>query len=127
MKIRFGILLFLSTLLFGLNFLGHQSISRLGAVRLFTAPASAIYFIQGNLTIPQLSQNGGQGASNVVAQVSKNGTTILYTGVAGATGFAIPSVSLVSGDSVSVSVTSNATIDQGIGAVKGEVFFGNGL
>ena len=125
MKKLVGLFLLISTLAFALNFYGHQSIVNLGATRLFTAPASGLYFINGTLTLPQPSLNGNTGASQVVAQVSKNGATALYTGLAGANGFGIPAVQLVSNDSISVSVTSNASIDQGLNVIKGDVFFGN--
>lgn len=125
MKKLIGLFLFLSTLLIAVQFNGHQSLNGLNATRLFTAPASAIYFINGTLSIPQPSQNGGTGASQAVVTVSKNGTTVIYSGVAGANGFGIPVVSLVSNDSVSMSITSNASIDQGINVIQGDVFFGN--
>lgn len=125
MKKLSGLLVFIiSTILIAVQFSGHQSISTLGGTYLFTAPASGIYFIDGRLYLPQPSQTGGA-PSQVIAQVSKNGLTALYTGVAGANGFNIPAVALVSNDSISVSVTSNATVDQGIGTIKGDVFFGN--
>lgn len=125
MKKLLGLILLISTLALSLNFSGHQSIVNLGATRLFTAPASGVYFINGQLTLPHLYTTGGSGNSAVIAQVSKNGTTVLYTGVAGANGFGIPAVALVSNDSISVSVTSNATIDQGLNVIKGDVFFGS--
>src|SRR5579872_7173210 len=104
MKRLLTILLGLGSLItcFGLNFLGHQSLVNLGAVKLFTAPASGIYFIQGNLSLPQQTQTGVSG-SQVVAQVSKNGLTTLYYGIPGASGFALPAVTLVSNDSISMS------------------------
>lgn len=125
MKKFAGLFMFIiSLLLVAAQFSGHQSIVNLGATRLFTAPASGIYFIEGRLSLPQSSMTGGA-PSQVIAQVSKNGTTILYTGVAGANGFGLPSVTLVSNDSISVSVTSNAAVDQGLNVIKGDVFFGN--
>lgn len=124
MKKFIGLFLFVSTLIIAIQFNGHQSISSLGATNLFTAPASGIYFINGTLTLPHLYK-GDSANSAVIAQVSKNGVTVLYTGTAGDNGFTIPAVTLVSNDSISVSVTSNASIDQGIGSIKGDVFFGN--
>ena len=124
MKKLIGIVLFVCSLAFALQFNGHQSIVNLGATQLFTAPASGIYFINGRLTLPHLSNTNGLGNSQVIAQVSKNGVTAIYTGVAGANGFGLPAVTLVSNDSISVSVTSNAAIDQGLNVIKGDVFFG---
>lgn len=123
MKKLAALILFLCTIGIALNFSGHQSLVNLGALRLFTAPASGIYFINGSLTLPQLSTGGAPSAA--VVQVSKNGTTALYAGVAGASGFSIPAVQLVSNDSVSMSITSNAAVDQGLNVIKGDIFFGN--
>ena len=125
MKKLVGLFIFVCTMAFAINFYGHQSIVNLGTTRLFTAPASAIYFINGTLTLPHLPLNGNAGNSEAVVQVSKNGVTSLYYGPTGANGFTIPAVALVSNDSISASVTSNASIDQGLNVIKGDVFFGN--
>ena len=108
----------------GVNYYGHQSIVNLGTVRVFTAPASGMYFINGQLYLPQLTQNGVSN-SQVVASVSKNQLTYLYYGVPGASGFSIPAVQLVSNDAITVAVTSNANIDQGLNVIKGDIFFGS--
>lgn len=124
MKKLAGLLIFLVSLVaIAAQFYGHQSIVNLGATRLFTAPVSGIYFVDGRLSLPQLTTAGA--ASQAVVQVSKNGITSLYYGVPGASGFGLPAVVLVSNDSLSVSVTSNASIDQGLNVIKGDVFFGN--
>lgn len=125
MKKLIGVLLFVSTVLVALNFQGHQSIVNLGRVELFTAPASATYFINGRLSLPQPTSAGVSQGSQAVVQVSKNGSTLLYAGSPGANGFSIPAVTLVSNDSVAASVTSNQPIDQGLNVIKGDVFFGN--
>lgn len=125
MKKLLGILLFISTLAGALNFSGHQSLNGLGRTSIFTAPASGSYFIDGKLSLPQPSLNGNTGASQATAVVSKNNVTVIYTGLPGANGFGINAVTLATNDAISVSITSNATIDQGLNVIKGDVFFGN--
>ena len=110
-------LVVVSVFLIAAQFSGRQSISGLGVASLFTAPASGIYFIDGKLSLPQQSQ--------VVATISKNGVTTIYVGTAGATGFGMPQVTLGTNDAITVNVSSSASVDQGLGKVKGDVFFGN--
>ena len=123
MKKLIGLILFFGLVAFGLNFNGHQSLNGVGAsnlTTLFKAPATDYYFVNGQLTLPAGSQ--------VVAVVSAAGSTI-YTGVTGATGFQIGHISLATGDAVTVQLNSSAAVDTGVGsnAVRGEVYFGNGL
>jgi hypothetical protein len=125
MKKFLGLFLFVSSLALALQFYGHQSLVNLGTTALFTAPASRSYFIKGTLSLPQPSLNGGSGASQVVARIIKNGVSTLYTGISGASGFSMPQVSLVTNDAITVSLTSPASIDQGLNVIKGDVFFGN--
>ena len=127
-----GVLLLIGTICsmaLALNFYGVQSLNGLNTTQIFTAPASGIYFISGSLTLPNASTTGNTGTSAVVATVSKNYVTAIYTGVAGATGFQIPYVTLVSNDLITVGLSSSAvlsaTLDQGINAVTGQVYFGN--
>lgn len=124
-----GLLFTFTPMAMALNFSGVQTMVGLNRTVLFTAPASGIYFVNGQLTLPSLSSTGGQGASGVVAVVSKNNVTALYTGVAGATGFSIPYVTLVSNDLITVGLSSVAPIDQvspnGFNVIKGQVYFGN--
>jgi hypothetical protein len=128
-----GAFLFFSQMAMALNFNGVQTLNGLNTTPIFTAPASGIYFINGQLTLPGLPGgpvvNGAPGPSQVVAVVSKNYITSLYTGLAGATGFQIMNQSLVSNDLITVGLSSIATIDQvsysGLNAVKGQVYFGN--
>lgn len=115
---------------FALNFSGHKSINGLQNFSLFKAPAAGIYFVKGVLSLPQPSTTGGTQVSAAQAVVYKNvvsGAGVIYIGVSGANGFSIPSLSLEANDTISVSVTSNASVDMGINAVRGDVFFGNGM
>lgn len=123
MKKLFGLIFFVSAVVLALNFSGHQSLNGIGSngvrdTAIFTAITSNYYFVNGQLTLPPGSQ--------VQALVSKNGTAV-YTGITGATGFQVRALSLVSGDAITVRLRSSLAADQAINAVRGEVYFGNGL
>lgn len=131
-----GVFLFLGffgSMAMALNFNGAQSLVGLNTTQIFHAPATGIYFVNGQLTLPGLpggpAVNGGPGPSQVVATVSKNYVTSLYTGLPGASGFQINQISLVSNDLITVGLSSIATIDQvsysGLNAVRGQVYYGN--
>lgn len=112
-----------------LNFNGVQSLSGLNTTRVFTAPASSVYFVQGYLNLPWGSNTGGQYFSRVRATVSKNYVTQLYQGAEGASGFHLPNMTLVSGDLITVALSSSITSDtvtgNGINAITGQIYFGN--
>ncbi len=114
------------------NFSGHQSMNGLNpgsasttATYLFTAPITGPYFIKAKLSLPMASQGSSVG-SGALARVYKN-SSVVYTGVTGATGFSMNGLSLDTGDVIRASISSTATIDQGLNVIKGDVFFGNGL
>lgn len=125
MKKIIALILFITTLGMAFNFYGVQSLNGLQTTYLFTASNTGIYFVNGQLTLPQLSTTGGVDRSQVVAVVSKNYTTAVYTGVAGASGFQIPQVSLNSGDYLTVGLSSTVSADYVTNAVRGQVYFGN--
>lgn len=132
MKKLTGILFLIATIAMAFNFNGRQTINGLRNVALFTVASNGAgpYFIKGYLTIPQPSTTGGTQKSGAQALVYKGSVIdahIIYTGVSGASGFSIPSVALVSGDAISVSIVSAQSVDSGLNAVRGDVFFGYGL
>lgn len=104
------------------NFSGVQSLNGIQTVACFTALDAGIYFIEGKLSLPQIPTAGA--ASAVIALVKKNGST-QYTGVAGASGFSIPSITLAAADAITVQLTSSAACDLVTNAVSGQVAFGN--
>lgn len=118
---------FLGANAMALNFSGFQSLSGLGTAQIFAAPVSGVYyFLNGQLTLPSPSTNGETGFSQVVATVSKNQTTLLYTGAAGATGFQLNQILLTTADSIWVNLGSTALIDTVTqSGVRGQVSFGN--
>lgn len=123
-KVLFTVLAVCS-LVFAFNFNGAQSLNGLHATKIFVAPVPGYYFLKGYLTLPWPSANGATGFSQVAATVSKNGTTVIYQGISGASGFAINQFSLVTGDRVNVELRSDAAIDQGLNKVTGQVYYGN--
>lgn len=125
MKKLVALFLLISTCVYALNFSGRQTLNGLGATVLFKAPASGIYFINGVLSLPQPSMNGGTGQSRVIASITRTGFVTLYTGPTGANGFTIPAVTLATNDAVTVTLSSSASEDQKLNAVRGDVFFGN--
>lgn len=114
-----------------LNFSGVQSIVGVNGppTSVFVAPASSNYFIKGYLSLPWGSNTGGTAYSRVVATVSKNYVTLLYTGLPGASGFHIPQMTLVSNDRISVNLTSplaaESVTGMGLNAFTGQIYYGN--
>lgn len=107
------------------NFIARQTLNGLGTFSLMTAPATpatGLYFIDGQLTLPTLVDGGG--VSAVVATVYVDGVA-QYTGVAGALGFQTK-LTLLAGNVVTIGLASAATPDQGLNAVRGVVSAGIG-
>lgn len=107
------------------NFYGHQSLNGLQSFKIFTAPYPGYFYVNGKLTLPQPSANGNTGQSQVVATIGRTGVGVIYTGAAGANGFQLTQIPLVTGDEVYVILSSTAPVDQVTNAVRGEVYFGN--
>lgn len=104
------------------NFQATQSLNGLQTTTIFAAPAAGIYFVNGQLSLPQIVTAGG--ASQVIATVKKNGSGI-YTGIAGASGFQVNQIVCAVGDSISVTLASTAAPDLVSNAVLGQVVGGN--
>lgn len=122
MKKLFGLFFFAGAVVLALNFSGHQSLNGVGSgvkdTTIFVAPDVGFYFVNGQLTLPVGSQ--------VFASVSKNNISV-YNGITGATGFQVRALALVTGDSINVRLRSSLAADQALNAVRGEVYYGNGL
>ncbi len=114
----------LASLLYAVNFSGHQSLNGLQITSLFTAPVTGPYFIKGTLSLPMASH--GVSPSAAAARILKN-SSVIYQGVSGATGFSMSGVALNANDVIKVGISSDAAVDQGLNVIKGDVFFGNGL
>lgn len=103
------------------DFVARQTLNGLGTFSLFTAPstpATGFYFVDGQLTIPDLS-TGSTANSACLATIKVNGTGA-YTGVAGAKGFQT-NLTLSAGDAVTVVLSSSAAVDAPLNVIKGVV------
>lgn len=80
------------------------------------------YDIIGKLSLPGISK-GDASNSQVVTVVSKNGSPILTSG-AGAAGFLLRGIVLAAGDTISVAMSSAASVDSGKNIVKCVVAIG---
>lgn len=87
----------------------------LGTFVVFTAQTTDLYQIIGTLTVPSISK--GDGTNSQVVVVIKQNSSTIYTGSAGAEGFAI-AAQLTATDVVSIVLTSSASVDQPINTVK---------
>lgn len=105
------------------NFESRQSINGLQNTTLFTAPASGQYFVNVQLSLPQIVTAGA--ASQVVAVVKKNNSSTLYTGASGDLGVQMNTITLVPGDYINIILSSNAAIDQTLNVVTGQAVSGN--
>jgi hypothetical protein len=84
-----------------------------------TAPHS----FSGKLSLPSIV--GGTGPSSVVVSATQNGTTV-YTGQAGANGFKFD-LNCTAGDTIVLSLTSAASVDNVANAVKATVAITKGV
>jgi len=101
------------------------------ATTTITIPTTDTYNFQGTLTLPNIvtaaTQGAGGGAgtgtggtfspSQVVVTIKQNGTTI-YTGAAGALGFAVNGVSCTANDSITIALSSSQAQDNQPEAIK---------
>jgi hypothetical protein len=97
----------------------------------FAAPAAGPFVLSGKISLPTISDDdvdsGGvtDGTSQVVVTVTQNSST-MYTGLPGAEGFRV-NLSCAANDTLAVSFTSSAAIDQPINAVKASIGFSSGV
>lgn len=94
--------------------------SGLGSNTTTIATAGPIDVI-GSITCPGIDQ-GSASNSQVVAVVIQNSTT-LFTGAAGAKGFQVP-VLAAANDTITVTLSSSAPIDQPLNVIKATVAIG---
>jgi hypothetical protein len=87
-------------------------------------PTAGLYFVDGKISLPTLSQGGGQ--SQVVATVvNQTGPVTIYTGIAGAEGLKC-NASCAAGDVLAITLSSGAAVDQVPNAVKCVLAIGSG-
>lgn len=127
----FLLAIFVAQSAWALNFSGVQSIVGVNGppTLIFKAPASSNYFVQGYLSLPWGSNTNNTAYSRVVATVSKNYVTLLYTGLPGASGFHLPQITLASNDLISVNLNSplaaESVTGMGMNAFTGQIYYGN--
>lgn len=91
----------------------------------YTAPFAGQYMLRGKLTLPMIT-TGSTPSSVVVTITNGTGPVTLYTGTAGVTGFQIDTV-CAAGDVISIALTSAATVDQALNAIKMTTEFASGI
>lgn len=92
----------------------NQTFGGLGTVT-FKAPEAAIYNVDGSSTIPTIT-TGAAANSALVVTINKNGSPV-YTGSAGARGFATQ-VSCAAADVITIVLTSATASDASPNVIK---------
>lgn len=82
------------------------------------APETATYHIEGKLTLPTVT-TGATANSAVVVVVNVNGSPV-YTGLAGAEGFAT-SPACTAGDTITIVTSSAAAVDQQSNSIRSTI------
>lgn len=100
------------------NFNKSLSAVGLGTIATFTVPDTAIYAVDGKMTIPSINQ-GSSAQSALVVVVNVNGSPV-YTGSAGSKGFHTQ-VAANASQVVTVVLSSAAVVDNALNAVKSTV------
>jgi len=81
-------------------------------------PNAGTYSLLGVIDLPMLSQ-GSSANSQVVVTISINSGSTIYTGAAGAKGFAISPLVIASANSlINLTLSSSAPVDQGLNLIK---------
>ncbi len=86
------------------------------------APVAGSFFFDIKISCPQLVTDGL--ASQVVCTLTQNSTTV-YTGHAGAEGAHVD-LSCALGDTIVITFTSSAAVDQGLNVIKSTIAWGTG-
>lgn len=87
-----------------------------------TVPAAGLYFFDGHLSLPTLTDGGG--VSSVVVVINQNGSPV-YTGSAGAEGF-YTTLNCAANDVIAFVFSSAAAADQGLNVIKATISIGSG-
>lgn len=105
----------------------NQNLTSVGLTTLtLTVPETdSLCFVEGNITLPTLTDDGSTAPSSVIVTVKQNGSTI-YTGLAGAQGFRT-TFSGTLADTITVAFTSALATDAALNAVKSTIQFGSGF
>lgn len=103
----------------------NQNLESVGLSSVDTAvDVAGPYFVKGKIILPRIAAGGGQ-SSAVVTITNRTGPVTLYTGLAGADGFRVDTLCAV-GDVLRVAITSAASADQDVNAIKTQIQIGSG-
>jgi hypothetical protein len=91
----------------------------------FSVPLAGIYPMSGKILLPSIVDGGGASACvTTVSQTPLSGSpSVIYTGPAGAEGFALV-VNCAAQDTMTVVFSSAAAPDQGLNVIKASISFG---
>ncbi len=87
-----------------------------------TVPEAGPYFVEGHISLPTLTDGGGESA--LVVEISLN-EDVIYTGDAGASGFRT-TFTADALDEVSIDFSSSADADQVLNVIKSVISIGSG-
>lgn len=102
----------------------NLSICGLGTVT-WVCPAATTLLLDGKLSLPQLTDDGGSGASAALMTINQNGSPV-YTGQAGAEGFRVNNITAALNDTFTFVLTSSAAVDQLTNAIRGVIAISSG-
>lgn len=105
------------------NYYQNLVSSGLGTTTL-KVPDAGPYMVQGKISLPQIN-TGASANSAVVTVVNKNGSPV-YTGTAGAEGFGVE-VTCAANDTLTIVLSSAATVDQPANVIKANISISGGL
>lgn len=95
------------------NYSQNLAFSGLGTVTV-KVPNTDVYSVSGKIELPTISSGSSQSA--VVVVVNKNGSPV-YTGATSSRGFQTV-VSCTAGDTLTIVLSSAATVDQSLNVIK---------
>lgn len=88
-------------------------------------PTAGPYFLDGKISLPTVTNGGGQ-SSCVATITNSTGPTTVYTGTAGADGFFV-TTACAAGDTLTIALSSAAAADQGLNVIKATIAIGDGV
>lgn len=91
----------------------------------FSAPNAGIYSMDWKLSLPMLSQGGGQ-SSVVMTIVNGTGPVTVYVGTAGALGGKVDTL-CAAGDVITISLSSGAAADAPLNVIKAVIAISQGV
>lgn len=103
------------------DFNQNLTFAGLGTVTVTAADAGP-YFVEGKISLPTLTNGGGE--SECLVTMVQNSSTV-YTGIVGADGFRADLL-CTDNEDIAITLSSSADADQGLNAIKTNISFGQG-